>query len=121
MVHPDDGTIVNLSQFLATKADPRFAAIMPPSLIDELVVLSVDGQMQQTISLFDAVADTSFRWVLYPQWRHINLDPMHANSVYIISAAEAAMIAGVEAGQILICLCNPERAFPIVPVNIGKN
>ncbi len=113
MVRPDDGAIVTLSQFLATKADPRFASIMPPSLIDELVVLSADGQMQQTISLFDAVADTSFRWVLYPQWRHTNLDPMHANSVHIISAAEAAMIAGVEAGQILISLRNPSTLVVI--------
>ncbi len=113
MIRADDGAIVTLSQFLATKTDPRFPTIMPPSLIDELVVLSDEGEVLQSISLFDAIADTKFRWALYPQWRHTNPDPMHANSVHIVSAEEAARINGVAAGQVLISLRNPSTLIVV--------
>jgi hypothetical protein len=100
-VGPDGRIYVLTHEFVDTPLE-GFGRLASPRLDDFLVVLSPDGEELRKISLIHAVAASEYRHLLYGVAAYALADPLHANTVDVISEAAAEHFAFGEAGQILL-------------------
>jgi Arylsulfotransferase (ASST) len=97
-----DGRIYVLTHELVDAPLEGFGRLASPRLDDFLVVLSPDGEEMQKISLIHAVAASEYRHLLYGVAAYALADPLHTNTVDVITEAAAANFAFGEAGEILL-------------------
>jgi Arylsulfotransferase (ASST) len=97
-----DGRIYALTHEFADDPRERFEMLAAPRLDDFLVVLSPEGEELKKIWLIDAVAESDYRHLLSTVSAYAVADPLHTNSVELITEEMAANFAFGKAGQILL-------------------
>ena len=97
-----DGRIYVLTHEFADEPLERFEMLAAPRLDDFLVVLSPEGEELKKIWLIDAVAASDYRHLLSTVSAYAVADPLHTNSVEVISEQTAANFNFGKAGQILL-------------------
>jgi Arylsulfotransferase (ASST) len=97
-----DGRIYVLTHEFVDEPLEGFGRLASPRLDDFLVILSPDGEELQKISLIHAVAASEYRHLLYGVAAYALADPLHTNTVDVITAAAAANFAFGEAGDVLL-------------------
>jgi hypothetical protein len=97
-----DGRIYALTHDLVDAPLDGFDNLASPRLDDFLVVLSPDGEELKKISLIHAVAASPYRHLLHTVSAYAVADPLHTNTVDVITERTAARFAFGEAGQILL-------------------
>jgi hypothetical protein len=113
----EDGTIYTLTQKLENKPPAGLKFLPTPYLADSLVVLSPQGQEQQSIPIAEAFADSAYAPILtstgqfmqpmsYSTPSRLKNDPFHTNSVKVLKRAQAANFPLFKAGQVLLSLRN---------------
>ncbi len=97
-----DGRIYVLTHELVDERLEGFENLAAPRLDDFLVVLSPEGEELRKISLIHAVAASEYRHLLHTVSSHAVADPLHTNTVNVITEEAAANFVFGEAGQILL-------------------
>ncbi|WP_239032004.1 arylsulfotransferase family protein [Paroceanicella profunda] len=96
-----DGKIYTLTHEIVDDVLPSFEHLESPRLEDFLVVLAPDGEELQKIRLLPAMAASKYRHILYATSGFALGDPLHANAVKYITAAQAANFPWAKEGDIL--------------------
>ncbi|HKJ94163.1 MAG TPA: arylsulfotransferase family protein [Gammaproteobacteria bacterium] len=103
-----DGRIYALSQDFRKDQPKGVDHFSIPYLDDALVVLSPHGSTLKRLSLVDAINRSQYRRLLWEVPYYSRGDPLHANGVDVLGAAEAAALAHklpvARAGQVLVSL-----------------
>ena len=97
-----DGRIYALTHDLVDEPLQGFENLASPRLDDFLVVLSPEGEELRKISLIHRVAASEYLHLLHTVSAYAIADPLHANTVKLITEEAAASFAFGEAGQILL-------------------
>jgi hypothetical protein len=99
-----DGRIYALSQEVVDERLEGFDDVGAPRLDDYLVVLSPDGEELENFSLTEALARSTFRYLLQNvSWYGVD-DPTHTNSVQVLDARLAANFPFGKPGQVLLSM-----------------
>jgi hypothetical protein len=96
-----DGRVYVLTHAFVDEPLEGFGNLAIPRLDDFLVVLAPDGEELEEISLIDAVATSEYRHLLYTV-ASATADPLHTNTVHVITEETALNFPFGEAGQILL-------------------
>jgi Arylsulfotransferase (ASST) len=113
-----DGRIYVLTHGFEDQPLEGFGRLASPRLDDFLVILSPDGEELAKISLIHAVAASEYRHLLYGVAAYALADPLHTNTVDVITERAAAKFAFGKEGQVLLSfrelgaigVLDPERA-----------
>jgi Arylsulfotransferase (ASST) len=97
-----DGNIYVLTHEFVDEPLEGIDNLASPRLDDFLVVLSPEGKELRKISLIHAVAASPYLHLLHTVSSYAIADPLHANSVKLITEEAAANFAFGKAGQILL-------------------
>jgi hypothetical protein len=97
-----DGRIYLLTHAFVDEPLEGFGRLASPRLDDFLVILSPDGEELKKISLVHAVAASEYRHLLYGVAAYALADPLHTNTVSLITERAAANFAFGQAGQVLL-------------------
>jgi hypothetical protein len=97
-----DGRIYVLTHDLVAEPLAGFDNLASPRLDDFLVVLSPQGEELKRISLIHLVAASAYRHLLHTVSAYATADPLHANTVELITEDAAARFAFGKPGQILL-------------------
>lgn len=97
-----DGRIFVLTHAFTDEALESFRRLERPRLADYLVVLSPDGQEEKRVSLTHALAQSRFNGFLHAIPVFALADPLHTNSVEVITAENARNFGPGEAGQVVL-------------------
>ena len=97
-----DGRIYVLTHEFVDEPLEGFGRLASPRLDDFLVILSPDGEELSKISLIHAVAASEYRHLLYGVAAYALADPLHTNTVDLITEEAGANFAFGKAGQILL-------------------
>jgi Arylsulfotransferase (ASST) len=97
-----DGRIYALTHELVDQPLDGFDNLASPRLDDFLVVLSPEGRELKKVPLIQAVAASEYRHLLHTVSAYAVADPLHTNTVKVITEETAANFAFGEAGQILL-------------------
>lgn len=95
-----DGNIYLLTHEIVNEP-PKFGPLATPRVEDFLVVLDPDGRELRKLALTDIVAKSQWRHLLHTVTSYAVADPLHANTVKVISAREATRFPFATAGQVL--------------------
>ena len=109
----EDGAIYILTQKLAKTPPPGVEFLPTPYIAESLVVLSAEGQMLESIPLLEAFANSPYALALTqaqlpasPVSLIEDKDPLHTNSVKVLSRALAAKFPLFKEGQVLLSFRN---------------
>ncbi len=102
-----DGKIYALTQEAVDEPLPRLDHLSPTRLEDFLVVLSPTGEELKKIRLLDAVDKSDFRQLLFSVSSFSIADPLHTNSVHLITTEDAKSFPFGKAGQLLLSFREP--------------
>lgn len=97
-----DGRIYVLTQANRTKVLPGMEHLDATRLDDFLDVLSPDGQLLTRVPLLEAVAGSRFAHLVHSVPAHSVADPLHTNTVKVLTAGMASAIPGAQPGQVLL-------------------
>ena len=97
-----DGRIFVLTHEIADDFQPQLDHLAVPRLDDFLVILSPDGEELEKIPLLTTVDNSDYRQLLFEISSYSLADPLHTNSVHIITEQEAETFAFGSAGQVLV-------------------
>lgn len=97
-----DGRIYALVHELVNEPLQGFGNLASPRLDDFLVVLSPDGEELMKISLIHTVAASEYRHLLHTVSAYAVADPLHTNTVSLITEEAAARFPFGQAGQVLL-------------------
>jgi Arylsulfotransferase (ASST) len=97
-----DGRIYALTHEFVNEPLEGFDNLAAPRLDDFLVVLSPEGRELRKIPLIQAVAASPYRHLLHTVSAYAVADPLHTNTVTLITEEAAANFAFGKAGQILL-------------------
>jgi hypothetical protein len=97
-----DGRIYALTHEIVDQRLDGFDNLAPPRLDDFLVVLSPDGEELQKILLIHAVAASDYPHLLHTVSSYAVADPLHTNSVELLTEQNAAHFAFGRPGQVLL-------------------
>lgn len=97
-----DGRIYLLTHEFAHERLEGFGNLASPRLEDSLVILSDEGEELGKVSLIDAIAGSEYRHLLYTPPSFAVADPLHTNTVDVITEEDAVDFAFGEAGQVLL-------------------
>jgi Arylsulfotransferase (ASST) len=97
-----DGRIYVLTHAFVDEPLEEFGRLASPRLDDFLVILSPEGEELKKISLIHAVAASEYRHLLYGVAAYALADPLHTNTVSVITEEAAANFAFGDAGQVLL-------------------
>jgi len=101
-----DGRIYALTHENRHKVIEGFEHLAATRLDDYLDVLSPDGTLEKRVSLLEAVAGSPFSHLVHTVPVHSVADPLHVNTVKVLTPDMAQSIPGTEAGQVLLSLRN---------------
>lgn len=97
-----DGAIYALTHENRTKALKGMDHLEATRLDDFLEILSPEGKLLKRVSLLEAVAGSRFLHLLHTVPAHSLADPLHTNTVKVLTPEMAAAIPGTKSGQILL-------------------
>jgi hypothetical protein len=97
-----DGRIYILTQELVDEPLKGFEHLASPRIDDFLVILSPDGEELRKISLIHTVAASKYPQLLHSVSSYATGDPLHTNSVKVITDKAARNFAFGKAGQVLL-------------------
>lgn len=97
-----DGSIVVLTHEIVDAPLPQLDHLASPRIEDFIVVLSPEGEELRKISLLQAVDESDYRQLIFEVSSFALADPLHANSVRVITAQEAERFGHGKAGQLLV-------------------
>lgn len=101
-----DGRIYALTHENRHKVIEGFEHLAATRLDDYLDVLSPDGTLEKRVSLLEAVAGSPFSHLVHTVPVHSVADPLHVNTVKVLTPDMAQALPGTEAGQVLMSLRN---------------
>lgn len=101
-----DGRIYCLTQGFVRKPSKDFTNLATPRMVDYLVILSPNGKVLKSIPLVQAVARSRYRQLLYTISYFAIADPLHTNSVEVITPKMALNFPYGKAGDILVSFRN---------------
>ncbi len=97
-----DGRIYALThEFIHETVEP-FSHLSQPFLDDFLVILSPDGEEEAKVSLIEAMRDSAFRHMVFAVPGFSLADPLHTNTVGVVTEEQAEVFPFAEAGQVLL-------------------
>jgi hypothetical protein len=130
----EDGTIYTLVQRPVYSSHKGLEYVPLPWLVDYLVMLSPDGkEVRPPISILEALRNSPYSMLLSPLETSLNpsstpelsdeslrelrqrQDVLHANSVSVLSSAQAAKFPNFKPGQILVSIRNLHTLAVIDP------
>lgn len=88
-----DGRIYVLAHELRKDKVPPFNHLASPYLDDYIVVLSPDGRVESRTSLMEAIGNSPFRHLVYMVAGNTLADPLHTNSLEVITEERARQFA----------------------------
>ena len=97
-----DGRIYILTHEVVDEPLEGFEHLASPRIDDFLVILSPDGEELRKISLIHSIAASSFPQLLHSVSSYAVSDPLHTNSVNVITEEAARNFAFGRAGQVLL-------------------
>ena len=97
-----DGRIYTLTHRIRTEPVADMPQLETPVLEDFLVILSPDGQVEQKVSLLDAMGASPYRKFLAALSDYGRQDPLHTNAAKPIEEKTAAAPASWRAGDVLL-------------------
>ena len=100
-----NGAIVVLTHIVSREPREGWSRLSTPVIDEFVAVLSPDGKLVKSISLFDALANSPFH---IPAVTHSDQlgDVLHSNTVNIVGTNFAAHHKEVEVGDLMVCLRN---------------
>lgn len=111
----DDGRIFVLTHAIIDEPLPELQHLDTPRLDDFLVILSPAGEELQKIPLLAAVEDSDYRQLLWEISSFALGDPLHTNSVHVITEDEAQRFTFGRAGQLLVSFREPSAIGIVDP------
>lgn len=114
-----DGRIFLLTHEIIDAPLPQMNHLASPRLEDFVVVLSRDGEELQKIPLLEVVDQSDYRQLVWEISSFALADPLHTNSVHVITEEEAERFAFGRAGQLLVSFREPS-AIGVVDPDEGK-
>jgi hypothetical protein len=114
-----DGRIFLLTHEIIDAPLPQVDHLASPRLDDFVVILSPDGEELQKLPLLDAVEQSDYRQLLWEISSYALADPLHTNSVHVITEEEAGRFAFGSAGQLLVSFREP-NAIGVIDMDQGK-
>jgi len=111
----DDGRIFVLTHAIVDESLPELQHLNTPRLDDFLVILSPAGEELQKIPLLAAVEDSDYRQLLWEISSFALGDPLHTNSVHVITEDEAQRFTFGRAGQLLVSFREPSAIGIVDP------
>jgi hypothetical protein len=114
-----DGRIFLLTHEIIDAHLPQVDHLASPRLDDFMVILSPDGEELQKLPLLDAVEQSDYRQLLWEISSYALADPLHTNSVHVITEEEAGRFAFGSAGQLLVSFREPS-AIGVIDMDQGK-
>jgi hypothetical protein len=112
-----DGRIFLLTQQIVEGLLPQLDHVASPRLEDFLVILSPDGEELRKIPLLPVVDESEYRQLLFAISSFALADPLHANTVHVITDEDARRFPYGSAGQVLISFREPSA---IGVVDLGQ-
>ena len=97
-----DGRIYALTHRIVEGPVDGLNKIASPRIEDFIAVLSPSGDKLEEVRLLPIVRGSEFRQLLYTVSAYAVADPLHANTVHVITAAEAEHFPFGKAGQLLV-------------------
>lgn len=97
-----DGRIYALTHQNRTRPMARMEHLEATRLDDFLDILSEDGRLLKRVSLIEAVANSAFAHLLYNVPALSVADPLHTNTVKVLTPETARAFPGAKAGQVLL-------------------
>lgn len=97
-----DGRIFVLTHEIVDEHLPEVNHLATPRLEDFVVILSPTGEEMQKIPLLKAVETSDYRQLLWGVTSFALADPLHTNSVHVITPEEASRFEFGSAGQLLV-------------------
>jgi hypothetical protein len=97
-----DGRIYALTHENRTRPLEGLEHLDDTRLDDFLDVLSPDGELLKRVSLIETVAGSRFRHLLYNVPAPSIADPLHTNTIKVLTPAMARALPGTEPGQVLL-------------------
>ena len=97
-----DGRIYVLTHEFVDEPLEGFDNLASPRIDDFLVILSPDGEELRKISLIHPIAASEYRHLLHSVSSYAVADPLHTNTVDLITEEAAEDFAFGEAGQVLL-------------------
>jgi hypothetical protein len=110
-----DGRIYLLTHEIIDAPLPQMNHLASPRLEDFVVVLSPDGEELQKIPLLEIVEQSDYRQLVWEISSFALADPLHTNSVHVITEEEAERFAFGRAGQLLVSFREPSAIGVIDP------
>ncbi|HEX6260017.1 MAG TPA: arylsulfotransferase family protein [Woeseiaceae bacterium] len=115
----EDGRIFVLTHEIIDEPLPGLEHLASPRLDDFLVVLSPSGEELHKYPLLDIVEGSDYRQLLWEISSFALADPLHTNSVHMITEEEAENFEFGRAGQLLVSFREPS-AIGVVDLDEGK-
>lgn len=97
-----DGRIYALTHENRTRPLPRMGHLEATRLDDFLDILSPDGRLLKRVSLIETVANSDFAHLLYNVPALSVADPLHTNTVKVLTPETVQAFPGARAGQVLL-------------------
>jgi hypothetical protein len=114
-----DGRIFVLTHEIIDVPLPQLDHLASPRLDDFVVILSPAGEELQKIPLLDVVEQSDYRQLFWEISSYALADPLHTNSVHVITEEEAERFAFGKPGQVLVSFREPS-AIGVVDLDEGK-
>lgn len=102
-----DGRIFVLTHEIIDEPWPGLEHLRTPRLDDFLVILSSAGEELEKIPLLHAVEDSDYRQLLWEISSFALADPLHTNSVHVITEDDARHFTFGSPGQLLVSFREP--------------
>ena len=114
-----DGRIFVLTHEIIDAPLPQLDHLASPRLDDFVVILSPSGEELQKIPLLDVVDRSDYRQLFWEISSFALADPLHTNSVHVITEEESRRFTFGRAGQLLVSFREPS-AIGVVDLDEGK-
>lgn len=101
-----DGRIYALTHENRSKVIDGLEHLASTRLDDYLDILSPDGRLVKRVSLLEAVANSPFVHLIHSVPAHSVADPLHVNTVKVLTPDTARALPGTKPGQVLLSLRN---------------
>ena len=109
----EDGRIAVLAhQYLPEGVESCSSIFAGPYLADEVLIVSAEGEVQDSFSLLDALCKSDWRGAIMPRGAYRTAetppletdDPLHANGIDVLTPVEAANFPNAKPGDFLISM-----------------